>query len=468
MRIESRSQVGYFPGEVIRMELNKLAPGWLGTVPYADLPRRAEFYSTEEEWRAVPPSLTSKKDWNSFQHYKAVRGPAPPSSAMQIAMRMWEYEPNIYTGFAHHWRTGIRPVVSGSLVTTPFGEPGMPVQGLPKFLDPDSEGNIVPPPAELSRHNKAALASMLPGIKAGLSAINSTIELKDFASLPRAIKSAAIFAIKNRKALAKIVRAIAIEVGDPRFVSGSYLQLKFNIQPLISDIMGVHRALATVEEKLRQLINGAGRPQHRHFSRMLLENGPIADSSDYGHIYRQPEEIGAFVIDYSFSYLLRDTIQEPTLFHAEIDYNYTLSQFQLEHARVLALMDSVGINLNPAIVWNAIPFSFVVDWLLNVSSWLGDRKRLNMEPKINIRRYLWSVKRKRKVFLKKSFFSNQTYLPPQSQTTSLPTIFETAYRRDVGQVDSGTLEVSGLNSREFTLGLALGTVMVKKPRRRRW
>lgn len=36
-----------------------------------------------------------------------------------------------------------------------------------------------------------------------------------------------------------------------------------------------------------------------------------------------------------------------------------------------ALLDSMGFELNPAIVWNAIPFSFIVDWFFDVGSFLN-------------------------------------------------------------------------------------------------
>jgi len=35
------------------------------------------------------------------------------------------------------------------------------------------------------------------------------------------------------------------------------------------------------------------------------------------------------------------------------------------------LLDSMGFELNPRIIWDAIPFSFVIDWFFGVGSWLG-------------------------------------------------------------------------------------------------
>jgi hypothetical protein len=40
--------------------------------------------------------------------------------------------------------------------------------------------------------------------------------------------------------------------------------------------------------------------------------------------------------------------------------------------RVAQLSESLGIKLDAGIVWDAIPYSFVVDWFLNVSEWLHD------------------------------------------------------------------------------------------------
>jgi hypothetical protein len=33
-------------------------------------------------------------------------------------------------------------------------------------------------------------------------------------------------------------------------------------------------------------------------------------------------------------------------------------------------LDLLGLNLDPAIIWNAIPYSFVVDWFVNVGDYL--------------------------------------------------------------------------------------------------
>jgi hypothetical protein len=157
-------------------------------------------------------------------------------------------------------------------------------------------------------------------------------------------------------------------------------------------------------------------------------------------------------------------IRQPAIFHAEIEYNFHFTRFQQEHARMLALLDAFGVNLNPAIIWNAIPWTFVIDWFVDVSRWLNDRTHMNMEPVINITKFLYSTKTRRTVKL--AFESYQTGARPVFRT-ELPELNETAYRRDVGLPPESSLLASGLSLREFSLGVALLHTRRWKPKRNR-
>jgi len=49
-----------------------------------------------------------------------------------------------------------------------------------------------------------------------------------------------------------------------------------------------------------------------------------------------------------------------------------------------ALIDMLGVELNPRILWDKIPFSFVVDWFVNVGQWLESFKTDALELPIQI------------------------------------------------------------------------------------
>jgi hypothetical protein len=299
---------------------------------------------------------------------------------------------------------------------------------------------------------------MLPIIKAELSGVNSTIELKDFKTINGTIRNLLklpkVAFRKGRRLydLAQVLRAAA----------DLYLQYKFNIAPLISDVQAVRRALANTERRLNGLVSRMGKLQTRHYSRDLHEYSNSSESEGSRAVGFYHALNGGTLTSYATATNERIVVYEPSIFHAQVQYNYYYTDYQLEHARILSLLDAWGVNLNPAIIWNAIPWSFVVDWLVDVSRWLSTTRVGNMDPKINIMQYLWSVKRARRIVVTSKVTSPIYYpgtglpgsYPPESMTH--PVVFETAYRRDVGLPSASSLTTSGLSPTEISLGAALG------------
>jgi len=57
-------------------------------------------------------------------------------------------------------------------------------------------------------------------------------------------------------------------------------------------------------------------------------------------------------------------------FHATLAYTVNVPELKGFLARLAQLSDSFGVRLDAGIVWDAIPYSFVVDWFINMSEWL--------------------------------------------------------------------------------------------------
>jgi len=327
----------------------------------------------------------------------------------------------------------------------------------------DQTDYFVSPPSNLDSLVQTSLRIMLPIIKSELSLINSVLELRDFTSLPRTIASCARFAFRAGRTLRQLLR-----VG-----SDAYLQQQFNILPLLSDICGFRTALSRYERRLNSLVANQGKTRIRHWSIPVLE-APQSETSTQTYT-----GAAGYPFSWSCSYPVfiksvadRYVYTEPSLFHAQIQYNYNYTGYQLEHARVLALLDAFGVNLNPAIIWNAIPWSFVVDWLIGVGRWLNDRALHNMEPVINIHQYLWSHKRSRVVVVQRVLSRPLWYATSHQEYASdlgvpLPVFNETSYRRQVGMPSASSLLASGLSSKEFSLGAALVLSRGRHHRRRR-
>lgn len=414
----------------------------------------------------TPNSEGSRNVWKSFEHYKRFTRPA---TALEVLYYWDPYDlaklqsggvPDPY--FAY---TDVRNWVT----ILPFGDPGKLDQGLPPMHIRRSDGGFVPPPADLDMLKRRALDVMLPAIKAELSLVNSLIELKDlkrsvltvrntfkrFKNLWdgesaygfRTVRLAAMWKRYNRNRSPLTLRGVS------QMMAGGYLEYSFNLAPLVSDIRSIHAALTRTRKRINDLVTRAGRAQRRHFAFNWYEvpdyRHDVYETSPYTVVEPQAH---SYCAGYSCE---RDCWTEPTSFHAELDYNYNFNRYQLEIAQVSGMLDALGVNLNPAIIWNAIPFSFVVDWFIGVSRWLDQFQVRNMDPLINIHQFLWSVRRSRRIIARREIVQATSPLIPVGQKVPFPVVYESSYRRQVEPLSTSSVQLSGLNVKEFSLGAAM-------------
>jgi hypothetical protein len=318
------------------------------------------------------------------------------------------------------------------------------------------DGGFIPVPSNIEDLKRIALASMLPRIRPRLSLINSIIELKDFRSLPRTIgKIKNLFGFSSNRSLRSILMGLSksklILPGMLPVTADLFLQKEFNIQPLLGDITELFRAVRSIEARVFKLLQNAGRPLTTHYVMGLNELTPRETSRAYNV---GPDAQAGLYPRLCGHVAVTKSVPEQSQFHATLQYNYHYPAGQILHARSLALLDAIGVNLNPQIIWNAIPWSFVVDWVFGVSQFLGQFSKNNLEPVLNIRQFCWSIRRSRRIFCTLTS-GNTGWADCRPQQTSLPVVTETAYRRDVGLPSSSLIQSSGLSLKEFSLGAAL-------------
>jgi len=444
----------------------------------------------------------SRTKWKPCQHYKCYI--ADPVDQTPLTRIPWSVtSATAYGSYRDDVGLADRLLAAdSSTFRSSFGAFGKHFLGLPSFTVENADQSFVPAPLGLSVLTQRALASMLPSVKADLSLINSVYELKDFKSLPHTVhllnqwvrslpamvKNLRSTTLRNsvdierhplinlvphrlnRKVLKRIRKTFNSLEGKTlselfRAPADGYLQWKFNIAPLLTDICAIYSAVSGLEKTLRGLINQQGKRRTKHFvwkflpSQFTGSNQTLNYALNLGQFagyYNPPGYTGVEKAYRRSINITREVIvQELATFHAEMEYSFTLSSFQNEHARLLTFLDTMGVNLNPMILWNAIPWSFVVDWVINVNRWLDGRKVLNMEPTVAISRYVWSWKYSRRVRVRFDSNTNDSW-SPILRTTYLPDLYEEAYRRDVQlPTKYNSFFGSSLNSQELTLGAAL-------------
>lgn len=447
---------------------SELPEGWV----YAD-PEPAVLFipgSLEYEERKSPDAAGSRRDWKDWEHYKIASGQIPAMQTRVIRRVWWpEVDHDVMCSSPSAFYSG------------QYGEVGRFNSGLPAFATSVDSGFIITP-EKIDELRSRALNALLPTVKPEMSLINSIIELKDFKSLPRTIKGIKDLGLGGTGSLKSllIVRAKQIVpslsfsknlkwviLNGAKVLADVYLQQMFNIRPLLSDIVALQAAVSVAEKRLRRIINDAGRPVTAHWSCNIQEYANSSEATE-PIVTTNMKNVYCNFWTHSWVKWLRFVYYEPTWFHAEIQMSWTLSEFQRAHARLLTLLDVVGINFNPVIVWNALKWSFVADWVLGINTYLNSLRIGNMDPVINIHRFLFTFRRRRRILVQRESGGwNADGSVRARETVACPMVTEMAYRRSCGLPDIASLRTSGLSSTEVTLGSALGVSLVHSRLRHR-
>jgi len=392
--------------------------------------------------------------WNYFEHYKRSNSFADAT----IALHTNFYHPY----YLHQW------AARGKLClhdwqSTQLGPIDNPTTGLDTVYQYDAiTGTFVKKIPNIDNIVKQSLQTMLGEVRPQQSALNNLWELKDMKTLPNTIQrsEAALRTLqKSFPKVLKIWKLANLKRGGKTFIellgalSDVFLQKEFNLEPLIRDITGVRDALRSERERLAKLIANAGKPQRRDYRLSLASSFKFSqttakDSSGYTLIRRRcamSAPMSTRIVTYPIAE-----------FHAQIEYTYWYSQWQQQNAAVLGILDKMGIMFDPSIIWNAIPWSFAIDWVIDVSRFLKQYRMANMEPLTVIHKFCWSQHVQRQTKCMHQVVHSNPSLVPATPTVLINTCLEDAYVRSPSGLNiTAALTGSGINPKEFILASAL-------------
>jgi len=309
--------------------------------------------------------------------------------------------------------------------------------------------------SEIEQAKEDGLINFWPRIKSGSLSLNALYELKDFKRIPELLRRVTtitrtypnwVRALKDlnkryRKNARKLVLRELFKLG-----SSAYLTNEFGLKPALADLTSILDGVISYKEQLRKLLEEQGKRRTLYFSRPLTTLFPESDDNVLIPV------VGGYYNGNRF-YRKVERIEEP-VFHCSMEFSYQMPNLALEALETRALLDAVGLNWNPQIIWNAIPWSFVVDWLVGVNRWLGNTRMNNIEPEVIIYRYNWSVKASRRIICKTKYAEGGPFSPTVTNRTSE----EYHYYRDTRMPDwAAYIKTSGLNLKEFSyIGALIG------------
>lgn len=137
-------------------------------------------------------------------------------------------------------------------------------------------------------------------------------------------------------------------------VANTHLAYEFGFKPLIKDIEGAWNTLAGFQESFAWLRKNQGKPVKVRFAKDLSKvYAPSATTQDYGW-----EKFHTSVRLYSCWYKAYAVIQ------------YDISRLNDAELALRLLARKAGVDSVLRNGWELIPYSFVLDWVLDVGEWI--------------------------------------------------------------------------------------------------
>jgi len=392
--------------------------------------------------------------WKPFQHYKGWYD-TTPTNITRLKLRFAAWTP-VYR-FVH-----VDSIAADEMfLPLWFNATTGPVEGLEVWFDEDSDtGDYIALPEGLDELVSQSLSRLIPRIQTQVQLLNTLLELKDIVLLKRTINRIRTLGHEvTRKGLVGTLRDVARSAADV------FLSYKFGIEPLIGDIQGIHKALVDSLGRLRRMMQLDGIPQVRRYRRDLREDkgtGYSTHSVAQGALEFEPElaYFGQNSIDLRVHVSAVDLYRSVSLikdeFCAQLRFVARWTELQHRYAEQLGLIDALGLSWNPKHIWDAIPFSFIVDWVAKVGDFLDNYRKGALDPVLDVIDYSWSISREREIKLDAKV---------DGRVVSYPVFRESVYRRQPLEPDKHALVMSSLSSNEVRLASALVIAQRKKLRK---
>jgi hypothetical protein len=211
-----------------------------------------------------------------------------------------------------------------------------------------------------------------------------------------------------------------------RKVASTHLGIKFGIIPTIADMQALIKTIKSWSDKYKA--GALSEKRYKTHSSVEKLEDTISEIRNYHWNETVATQIsyGGHTVPFEVDIESRPTAR----WHGQAIYGFSCPEFSGWISRLAQICDSFGV-LDPAAIWDVVPFSFVLDWFFGISQWLhANRPRLFPATAI-IHDYLESVKVDVTVTYRLRCLAAQTSNPGFTSIASTLYPFDTVIAREV-------------------------------------
>lgn len=174
-----------------------------------------------------------------------------------------------------------------------------------------------------------------------------------------------LYELKDISSMFKVIPPKHFNVSNWRHVlsyaNGQHLNYNFGWKPFISDVRKLFSATKNWETRLDKFVQNQGQSLHRNRRNEYEFSVPKTRDISWPAIQRAgTNEFWKWYFQGSGTRVNASSY----------DYSYQLPQYSKTEMKIRGLLDTLGINVTPATIWQVLPWSFVVDWFYDVEGYL--------------------------------------------------------------------------------------------------
>lgn len=209
--------------------------------------------------------------------------------------------------------------------------------------------------------------------------------------------------------------------------NGAHLNYNFGWKPFFADVYNVAKAVDSHKARLNKLLMRQGQLLNQH----------VSDAGDTG-------TINSVIPTFYTEWQIRITGTYTCRLSSTFKYEYQLPAYSAREMRLRSWLDALGLNPTPANFWAIVPWSFVVDWFVDVGGMLQKQSSDWITPWISWHESLCSVK-----YLAKATVS--AYRVPTGVTYPAGSVMFKHYSRRLGFPDMSVEEPGSLDADKIRL-----------------
>lgn len=252
------------------------------------------------------------------------------------------------------------------------------------------------------------------------------------------LKQAGVFSRNQNRRVGSVKRAVDdLQPFNPKTVASVYLDYSFNWAPLVKDLKAIFGLCASVTSRIDFLKRTKGKPFKLGYSQVIPAEMPLSHNIDSGP--------GGFITEmYIEDYECR--------YRAGTFVFQDLTHLDDFYGLLRAYMGKTGLNNPLKVAWNAIPFSFILDWIVPVSSYLALFKIQGADGRWDLFDLTCSVKQSCRIRIVQT-----DRVTSQSAVIGIYDFRRYTRLTDLPLRTSGLPPIHALNTKQLSLLLAMST-----------